>query len=143
MSDGSIHFSDKLRPKLNRSEERWHRLITRIRSDPRAGREEVERAVDAAQATLQRGKDDAAAAKARILAQTKDRKAETKDVIAEWRCNRELQKLERRAEDLEAYAAWSVIVATTAIDAADLAALQAIEAQLDFEMTADNKGRRG
>jgi hypothetical protein len=65
-----------------------------------------------------------------------EKKAETKDEIAQWKHNREVGKLERRAEDLEAYAIWAVLVAADALDEADLATLQAISARLDADYVA-------
>ena len=62
------------------------------------------------------------------------KRPETEIRVEEWKRNRELEKLERRGEDAEAYAAWSMIVATEAIDDVNLAALQALAARLDYEM---------
>ena len=78
-------------------------------------------------------KDDVEAARSRMQARLEAKGAETEDRIAEWKLNRESEKLERRAEDGEAYAAWAILVAAAAIDEADLAALEAIEARVDAD----------
>ena len=99
--------------------------------------------ITAAKATLDRIKDDADLARARMLAEVEKRKGESEEVVAEWMRNRETDHLERRAEDAEAFAAWSMMVAAAAIDETDLAALEAIAARLDLESstTFANGGR--
>ncbi len=126
-------FCDHLRDKLGGIEVRVIDFKAKIDSNREATKATIDKKVHAAQATFVKVKDDADAARARMKAQLQENKAVTQNVIAEWKRNREADKLERRAEDAETYAAWSVLVAAEAIDEADLAAMQAIAARMDVE----------
>jgi hypothetical protein len=46
-----------------------------------------------------------------MMDRVEEKKEETEERIAEWKHDREVAKLERRAEDLEAYASWAILVA--------------------------------
>ncbi len=133
MSGRVDQFCDKLSGKLNRIEGRVNDLKAKIQNDGEAARAALDKEVDVAKAALRKVKDDADAARARMKQRQKNKKAETEDAIAQWKRNREMDKLQRRAEDAEAYAAWSFIVAGEAIDEAHLATVQAIAARHDLE----------
>lgn len=126
-------FCDHVRDKLEGIEVRVIELKAKVGSDREATKAAIDKEVHAAEATLVKVKDDADAARARMKAQLQENTAVTQDVIAEWKRNREADMLERRAEDAETFAAWSVLVAAEAIDEADLAAMQAIAARMDAE----------
>ena len=143
MSQRIDQFCDHLRRRLNAIEKRLSELQKKIEQDRETTRNSIARDVKAAEGSLYRIKDDANAARARMLAEVAKRKGESEEVIAEWMRNRETEKLERRAEDAEVFAAWSMMVAAAAIDEADLAALEAIAARLDLESIPPNaNGRR-
>ena len=126
-------FFELLHDRLIGIEGLVHELKVKIDDDREATKAAIEREIDDAKAALQRVRDDAGAARARMKAQLAERKAESADLIAEWKRHGEVDELERRAEDAEAYAAWSLIVATRAIDEVELATLKAIAARMDFE----------
>ena len=134
MSGRVDQFCDKLSDKLDRTVGRVNDLKAKIQSDGEAGRAALDKEVDAAKAARRKVKDDADAARARMKQRQKKKKAETEDAIAQWKRKGEVDKLERRAEDAEAYAAWSVMVAAEAMDEAHLAIMQAIAARLDLDM---------
>ena len=134
MSESVDQFCDTFHDRLKVIEDRVSYFRAKIERNRVATKATIDREVDEAKAALARIKDDADAAGARMKVQEKTAAAE--ETIAEWKHDRELDKLERRAEDAETYAAWSLMVATKAIDEADLAAMQAIAARLDVEMAA-------
>ena len=138
-SEGVGQFCGRLHDKLNRIERRINDLQAKVRSDGKAAKKEIDEGVDVAKAALRRVQDDAFAARARMEEHLQEKKAETEEAIAQWKRSRKVDKLARRAEDAEAYAAWSVLVAVEAIDEADLATMQAIGARLDLELTAENR----
>ena len=141
MSQRIDQFCDQLRRRLNAIEERLNELQQKIQQDHEATRNSIARDVRAAEGTLNRIKGDADAARIRMLAEVEKGKCESEEVVAAWMSNRETEKLERRAEDAEAFAAWSMMVAASAIDEADLAALEAIAARLDLESAAPERGK--
>ena len=142
MTDRTDRFCDNLCDKLTGIEYRVTNLKAKIDRDRAATRATIDQQLDEATAALARTKDDAEAARARMISQEQNLLT-VGESIAEWKRNREIDKLERRAEDAEANAAWSVLVAIGAIEESELAALQAIAARLDVEQTATREGSAG
>ena len=68
--------------------------------------------------------------KAKLDGRIEELKADSAAKIEEWKTNRELKKLDHRAERAEDYAAWSIDVAVSAVAEAELATLEAIDARL-------------
>jgi len=136
MSETVDQFCENLRVKLTGMENRLSDFQTEVKSDRESMKAAIDVKIDETKASLNSAKDDAQAARSRMSALVEEKKAETKDEIAQWKHNREAGKLERRAEDLEAYATWAVLVAADALDEADLATLQAISARLDADYVA-------
>jgi hypothetical protein len=58
------------------------------------------------------------------------KQAEVKSTIDEWKAQKEQDKLLARANRAEEYAASAIIFAAAAIDEAELATLEAVEARL-------------
>ena len=133
MSEKVDQFCESLRFKLTAMENRLNDLKAKVERDRESTKETIQAKIDEAKSDLSSAKADAEAARALMKAQMEEKKAETADKIAEWKHNREVAKLERRAEDLETYASWAILVAADAIDEADLATLHAISARLDAE----------
>jgi hypothetical protein len=142
VGDRVDRFCDNLRDKLTGIEYRVTNLKAKIDSDRAATRVAIDQQLDEATAALARTKDDAEAARARMISQEQNLLT-VGESITEWKRNREIDKLERWAEDAEANAAWSVLVAVGAIEEAELAALQAIAARLDVEQTATSEDPTG
>ena len=142
MTDRTDRFCDNLCDKLTGIEYRVTNLKAKIDRDRATTRAAIDQQLDEATAVLARTKDDAEAARARMISQEQNLLT-VRESIAEWKRNREIDKLERWAEDAEANAAWSVLVAVGAIEESELAALQAIAARLDVEQTATREGSAG
>jgi len=142
MTDRTDRFCDNLCDKLTGIEYRVTNLKAKIDRDRATTRAAIDQQLDEATAVLARTKDDAEAARARMISREQNLLT-VRESIAEWKRNREIDKLERWAEDAEANAAWSVLVAVGAIEEAELAALQAIAARLDVEQTATSEGPAG
>ena len=96
-------------------------------------RGEIERKMAAAECAVKRIEDDSLAARARMQIQAEERALAANGQVEAWKQDRDRGRLRSRAEDAEAYAAWSLIVATRAIGDVELATLKAIAARLDFE----------
>lgn len=136
MSERVDQFCENLRAKLTGIENRLSGLQAKIADDRESTKEAIDARIDEAKAGLGSLRHDADAARARMKAHVEEKKADTDDRIAEWKHNREVDKLETRAEDLEAYASWAILVAADAIDEAELATLQAIAARLNADYVA-------
>ena len=124
---------EKLNRTLEGFEEHLRDLRKKMSQEPEVLRGGIEREIAAAEAALKRIDDDAQAAKVRMQLQAEEGALAASGQVGEWKRDREWEKLRSRAEDTEAYAAWSLIVATRAIGEVELATLQAIAARSDFE----------
>jgi hypothetical protein len=63
----------------------------------------------------------------------KEKKEEVDSEIAEWKTNREIHKLEKRADKAEDNAVAAIEFSASSVAEAELATLEAIEARLDAE----------
>ena len=124
--------ADGLRRRLGEFEERMRTLRRTVEASG-ASRESLGRSIAIAEASSNRIKGDAMAAQARMHAQAEAEVLDASDNVGPWKRGGETEKLRSRAEGAEAYAAWSLIVATRAICDVELATLKAIAARMDFE----------
>jgi hypothetical protein len=122
--------ADGLRRKLEEFEDRARALRRRIEAG-RTSRESLRQAIAFAEAALNRVKDDATAARTRM--QAHDEALAPNGGVGPWQRDGEVERIRRGAEDAEAYAAWSLIVATQAICEVELASLKAMGARMDLE----------
>ena len=133
MRDRTDSSLESLRRKLETFEERLWDLKKSMSTEHEVSRDEIETKIEVAEAAVKRIKDDALAAQARMNVQAEARALAANGQVEAWKCDRDMEKLRSRAEDSDAHAAWSLIVATRAIDEAELATLKAIAARMDFE----------
>jgi hypothetical protein len=76
---------------------------------------------------------EAESARAEVQAYVDEKKGETEAKIKEWKTNRELGKLEKRADNAEEYAAYCILVAMAAVDEAEVAILEAVVARRESD----------
>jgi len=133
MLDQTDSSVESLRRKLEAFEEHLRDLKKMMSTGHEMLRGEIERKIEAADRAVKRIKDDSLAAKARMQIQAEEGGLATNGQVEAWKRGRTMEKLRSRTEDAEAYAAWSLIVATLAIDEVELATLKAIAARMDFD----------
>ena len=133
MRDRTDSSVESLRRKLEGFEKRLCDLKKRMSTGYEGSRSEIEKKIEAAESAVKRIQDDSLAARARIQLQAEESTLASNGQVKAWKRDRDNEKLRSRAEDAEAYAAWSLIVATRTIDEAELATLKAIAARMDFE----------
>lgn len=125
-----------LKSKLSTVEESLEKAKSRIH----ASAEETKASLDAKKAEVESAmaaqKQKAAETKAKMDGAIEEKTAETKAKIDEWKMNREIHKLEKRADRSEDYAVWAMEVAANAVEEADIAVLDAIADRLDAEVAA-------
>ena len=61
------------------------------------------------------------------------KKAITANKIAEWKAQRQVRKLNDRADDAESYAVAAMQIAVAAVDEAETAAIEAVVARIDAD----------
>ena len=133
MLDQTDSSVESLRRKLEAFEEHLRDLKKMMSTGHEMLRGEVERKIEATDRAVKRIKDDSLAAKARMQIQAEEGALATNGQVEAWKRDRTMEKLRSRTEDAEAYAAWSLIVATLAIDEVELATLKALAARMDSD----------
>jgi len=129
-------FTDKLRDRLNAAEARLEQVSVSISSAKTETRANIESKIGEAKAAAEAQKSALEDAQARMKADIEEKKATTEGHVAKWKQDRQVKKLERRAEFAEDDAVWAMLVAADAIDNANLRALDAIVARMDADEAA-------
>jgi hypothetical protein len=93
----------------------------------------IQTKLNAAKDALDAKKQEAAAAKARLEELVEAKKTETKTAVEEWKANRDLKKLEKRAERAEIDAEACVELALFYTAEAQVAILEAVAARKDVD----------
>jgi len=136
MTKRGDEFWDHLSCRLKGIVTRVNDLETRIGDGREATREGIQAAVECSEAVFRRTKDDAEAARRRMADRCGKKEAEVRKAMAGWGRNRVLEELERRAEDAEACAVWSVMVTSAAIDETELVGLRAVASRMEADAVA-------
>jgi hypothetical protein len=89
--------------------------------------------LNAAKEAVEVKMQEAAAAKGKVEELVEEKKAETKEAVAEWKSSHDNKKLEKRAERAEKYADACVALALYYSEEAEVAILEAIAARQDAD----------
>lgn len=130
MSEKVDKFCNDLRIHLNKVEERLDRVKTSVKTASDETRAAVESKKKKIEADFEADKRKVDEAKANAKSWIEEKKSETDAKIEEWKTNREIHKLEKRADRAEEYAAASIYIAAAAVDEADLSILEAVAARM-------------
>jgi len=133
MRDRTDSPVESLHRKLGGFEKRLRDLKKRMSTGYEGSSSEIEKKIEAAESAVKRIQDDSLAARARMQLQAEEGTLASNGQVEAWKRDCDNEKLRSRAEDAEAYAAWSLIVATRAIGEVELATLKAIATRIDFE----------
>ena len=129
MSERIDRFCDNLRGQLNTVEDR----LGQVKSSLSAVREDTEATlrskIEQVKASWDAGQQEVEAARDKLKARIEERGAETQAQIEEWRSKREKEKLQRRAESAENYAAAAMVVSMATVQEAEISMLEAVEAR--------------
>lgn len=93
----------------------------------------IQTKLNAAKQAVEAKKQEAAAARAKVDEFVEEKKAETKEVVAEWKAHHDNKKLEKRADRAEKHADVYVALALYYSQEAELAILEAVAARQDAE----------
>ena len=133
MSEKVDQFCDRLRERLN-AFEGW---VHSVKADAKSGAEKAEKALQAklaeARAKLHAQKERVEQTRVNLQTWAREKMAETKVVIDEWKAKHEARKLTARADRAEAYAADAILCALASIDEAEEAILDAVVARMDAD----------
>ena len=133
MSEKIDQFCENLRVKLSNVEAHLQKVNENVKAAPQKAAHAIRTTIDAATEQHEKNMETLADGKAKLDQRLKAKKEEVASEIEEWRANREINKLEGRAENAEAYAFAAIDFAAVATAEADLATLEAIVARMEAE----------
>jgi chromosome segregation ATPase len=126
-------FCNDLRNDLTEADNRLQGLKGQIEKANEETRDAIETKLQQAKSDLEAQKRKAEDRQHEVKSYLEEKRAEAKHDIDDWKKKRELKKLEKRAERRESYAADTLLFAMAAIDEANVAVLEALEARLDAD----------
>jgi tellurite resistance protein len=138
MSTAIDNFTSQLHDNLTAVEDRAKSLKHNIKSVTKKNQAEIQSKLNEAKASLAANKREFDDYRAKLKTQFEDKEADVKSSVDEWKANREVKKLEHRAEQAEDYAATSVSVAMAMMEEAEEATLEAICKRMDAEAANGN-----
>jgi len=124
-------FCEELRLKLSSIDSGFDSLQAKIDGGAQHAEAEVRSHLEKVRGRIEQDRANVAAARAGLDKWAEQRKAATAATIAAWKAKREIDKLQRRAEDAELYAAAAKAIASAAVDEAEQASLEAWLARHD------------
>jgi vacuolar-type H+-ATPase subunit I/STV1 len=135
MSIAIDNFTKQLHDNLEAVEARAQAIKDSIQSAPRKTQAEIQAKLDEAKKTLEAKKAEFETYRSTLKAQLDEKESEIKDNVEGWKHNREVKKLEYRADRAELYASTTITFALAAMEQAEEATLAAIAARFDAEAT--------
>jgi hypothetical protein len=126
-------FCDKLKNRLDVMAQRIQSTKSQIEGLPDKGEKAVRRLLDNIHSNVESRKRHVDQVLANLRARTQQNVAETKEEVSRWKQQRNVQKLNSRADHAEAYAADAIDFAIAGIEQAEYAALEAVGARLDAD----------
>ena len=133
MSEKIDQFCEGLRVQLTKVEKHLGKVGESIKAAPQQAADAVRSSIDAAKTQHEQNMQSIAGAKAKLEERMQTKKEEVESEIAEWKTNREIHKLEKRADKAEDYAVAAIEFAAACVVEADLATLEAIAARIDAD----------
>jgi len=133
MSEKIDQFCERLRTQLNAVESHLAQIRESVKAAPKEAEAAINSKIDAAKAKHEEHKQKFVSAKSKLEERFQAKQNEVAAEIQEWKTNRDIKKLDHRAERAEGYAVAAIEFAAAAVVEADLATLEAIEARLQAE----------
>jgi hypothetical protein len=135
MSAKVDQFCDTLRDQLNLIEQRLQAVKVNVEGLPEQAEKAVRAKVEQAQANLHAHRERVELTWADLKARAEEQIVETKETVNKWKANRELRKLQARADRAEEYAECAIEFAVAAVNEAEKAIFDAVVARMDADAT--------
>jgi hypothetical protein len=139
MSERIDQFCENLRIKLTSIDNNMQELKAKIDSKAQTAEREVRTQLETVKKRIEQDRTKLETAHADIKKWVDDFKAASNEKIAEWKVKHDEAKLRIRAEIAERYAVAAAVVALTAVDEAEQAALEAWLARKDADIATETK----
>jgi len=136
MSIAIDNFTKQLHDNLEAVEARVKSLKESIQSIPKKTQTEIQAKFHEAKAKLDSKKQEFDEYRAKLKTQFEEKESEVKSNVEDWKANREVQKLEHRANKAEDHATTAIFLAIATLEEAEKATLEAISSRLDAETAA-------
>lgn len=120
---------DNLHKTLDQVESRLIKVKGNLESASKDTEATVRAKLEELKTQLESKKQEVEAAKSKLDERLETMKTETVEKVAEWKLNREQEKLETRAANAEDHAVAAIIFAIASLEQMDEAILEAIEAR--------------
>jgi hypothetical protein len=133
MSERIDQFCESLHDKLTSVDDHMETLKAKINGKEQTAEKDVRTHLDRVRQRVEQNRAKVTTARAGIKKWLDDRKAVTNEQVAEWKTKHEQTKLQNRAELAESYAEAAAVVASSAVDDAEQAALEAWLARKDAD----------
>jgi len=131
MSQRIDQFCENLRLKLTNIDNGLKSVKAKVDGKAKDAEQEVRGHLDKVEKRIESDRAKLTAAQSEAKNWVDERKAATRDKIAEWKAKRETTKLQGRADRAEKYAVAAIAIAGAAVDEAERAALEAWLARQD------------
>jgi DNA repair exonuclease SbcCD ATPase subunit len=126
-------FCENLRQRLTIVESGLQGLKTKIDDNAAQAERDVQNHLDRVRKRIEQRRAKVAEAKVDVSRWIADRDAISAAVVADWKCRRDVAKLQDRADRAERCAVATIEVAAAAIDEAEQASLEAWLARVDTD----------
>jgi hypothetical protein len=131
MSERIDQFCENLRLKLTNIDNGLNSVKAKVDQKAKDAEQEVRGHLDKVEKRIESDRAKLTAAQSEAKKWVEERKAATRDKIAEWKAKREKSKLQNRADWAEQYVAAAIVIAGAAVDEAERAAMEAWLARQD------------
>src|SRR5437868_14741843 len=128
MSTQTDNFCNGLRDRLDAMDERFQSAKANILALPQQGEQMLRTKLDEARTMVKSRANRVEQAVASMNARAQEKLDETNEKMSQWKAQRDVRKLNVRADRAEGYAADAIDFAAAAIDEADAAVLDALVA---------------
>jgi len=133
MNERIDQFCESLHDKLTGIDDNMEMLKAKINGNEHTAEKDVRTHLDRVRQRVEQNRAKVTTARAGIKKWLDDRKAVTNEKVAEWKTKHEQTKLQNRAQLAENYAEAAAVVASSALDDAEQAALEAWLARKDAD----------
>jgi hypothetical protein len=135
-------FTKQVHDDVEAVEERAKSLKKTIKSATKKTQDDIQSKLGEVKSNLEAKKHEFDEYRTKLKTQFEQKEAEVKSNIEEWKTDREVEKLERRADRSEDYAATAIAIAMVTMEEAEAATLEAICDRLDAETAAETTHKK-
>lgn len=138
MSEKIDQFCESLRQQLTAIETKLNHTKADLEKVPQETQHLLQSKLEVAKAQLAENQQKAEEAKTNMQQWLEAKKSELHSQIDEWKAQREVEKLVSRADRAENYAVSAIVFAAAAVQEAQIAVLEAIEARIAADEIVSN-----